>query len=349
MLLYIHIPFCKKKCPYCAFGSSIHYDEKIISSYFDTLILELKYHISNLPNISIETIFIGGGTPSIVNAKYYKKLFEIFTPYIQKDAEITVEANPNSATLPWLKEIKSYGVNRVSFGAQSFIEEKLKFLGRIHNASDVFAAVDNARIAGFNNINVDLMYGSKEDSKKSLQIELENLKKLDITHISAYSLTLEENTPFYKKNEYAKDDEYLAKFLIDGIEKLGFKQYEISNFGLVCKHNFGYWMLKDYLGLGALSVGYIDKKRYFGQKSINEYIKNPTNKTVENLSDDDIKFEKIFLGLRSIIGVSKNTLNEDELNRATLLVQNGKLELKNEIFYNKNYLLSDEIALYIKS
>lgn len=349
MLLYIHIPFCEKKCPYCAFGSSIYYNDKVISSYFDALILDFKSYISTLSSINIETIFIGGGTPSVVDSKYYKKLFKMLTPYTQKYAEITVEANPNSATLLWLEEMKTYGVNRISFGAQSFIEEKLNFLGRMHSVNDIFIAVDNAHIAGFENINIDLMYGSKKDSKKSILTELENLKKLNISHISAYSLTLEENTPFYKQKEYAKDDENLAKFLIDGIESLGFKQYEISNFGNPCKHNLGYWMLKDYLGLGAFAVGYINKKRYFAPKTINEYIKNPTNKMIENLTDDDIKFEKIFLGLRSMIGINKNLLNDEEIKKANLLAQSKKLELIDGIFYNKNYLLSDEIALYIKS
>lgn len=349
MLLYIHIPFCEKKCPYCAFGSSVYYNDEIIDDYFKAMENEFKISIDKIKNFKIQSIFIGGGTPSVVHSKYYKKLFKNFEKYIQKNAEITIEANPNSATLLWLSDMKKIGINRVSFGAQSFINEKLQFLGRIHNVKDIFNAVNKANKARFENINIDLMYGSKKDSKKSLQIEIENLKKLDITHISAYSLTLEKNTPFYKKINYAKDSEILAKFLIESIENLGFKQYEISNFGKICKHNLGYWKLKNYMGLGAFSVGYIDNKRYFNQKNINEYIKNPAKKIIENLSDEDIKFEKIFLGLRSVVGVNQNILNKDEIKKTNILTKNKKLEIKNGIFYNKNYLLSDELALYIKS
>ncbi|ASM38028.1 MAG: radical SAM family heme chaperone HemW [Campylobacter sputorum] len=349
MLLYIHIPFCEQKCPYCSFGSSVSYNNDTIKAYFDAIKREFEHTITILKDVKIQTMFIGGGTPSVVNSKNYKKLFKMVEKYLDTSAEITVEANPNSAKFNWLKDMKSYGVNRVSFGAQSFIEKKLKFLGRIHNSKDIFNAINNANKAGFKNINIDLMYGSKEDNKNSLCIELENLKKLNITHVSAYSLTLEENTPFYKKIDYAKDDENLAKFFIEGITNLGFKQYEISNFGNICKHNLGYWKLKNYIGLGAFSVGCIDTKRYFNQKNINEYIQNPTKKIVENLSPEDIKFEKIFLGLRSIVGVNKSILNEKEVKNAEFLVENQKLELKNGIFYNKNYLLSDELALFIKS
>ena len=158
MLLYVHIPFCESKCPYCAFGSVVG-KRNLTGAYFDAMIADFREQILkfDVKNGDIETVFIGGGTPSAVDGGYYERLFEAVAPYLAKDAEITTEANPNSASLAWLSQMKSYGVNRVSFGAQSFFEDKLKFLGRIHDARQIYEAVANAKTAGLENINVDLI------------------------------------------------------------------------------------------------------------------------------------------------------------------------------------------------
>ena len=178
--------------------------------------------------------------------------------------------------------------------------------------------------------------------------EVENLKSLAITHLSAYSLTLEENTPFAGKKSYKKDSDTLAKFMIEQTQRAGFRQYEISNFGQICKHNLGYWQGKNYLGVGAFSVGFVDGTRYYAKNSIDAYITQPTHREREILSPSELAREHIFLGLRSIVGVEAGRLNEAQKKRANLLVENEKLLFKNGKFYNPNFLLSDEIALFIE-
>ena len=341
------MPFCESKCPYCAFGSSDDEFSKS-SAYFKALCLDLNFQLKSQNVKEISTIFFGGGTPSAVNAKLYDEIFSILAPLCTPKTEITFEANPNSANLAWLKHIKNLGVNRISFGAQSFFEDKLKFLGRIHSREQIFKAVENAHATGFKSINLDLIYDTKFDTKKRLLAEAENLKSLAITHLSAYSLTLEENTPFAGKKSYKKDSDSLAKFMIEQIEQADFKQYEISNFGQICKHNLGYWQGKNYLGVGAYSVGFVDGTRYYAKNSIDDYILRPTYREKEILNDSELAREHIFLGLRSIVGVDATRLNKSQLSRANLLVENEKLLFKNDKFYNPNLLLSDEIALFIE-
>lgn len=350
MHIYIHIPFCARKCPYCAFGSS---DKKfnLIDDYFKALIFEInEFFKQNKAEIS--TIFVGGGTPSVIKASYYAKIFEKFNDFLSKNCEITFEANPNSVNLKWLKEIRKIGANRISFGTQSFDEKKLIFLGRNHTKFDTIKAVENAKIAGFDNINLDIIYDTKFDTKKLLENEVLNLANLKLSHISAYSLILEENTKFGGKKSYKKGSVNLAKFLFNSLSEIGFKQYEISNFkkanlDVVCKHNLAYWQGKNYAGFGAFAVGFKDNKRFYSPKDIKNYIKNPTFKNVENLSKDDLKLERLFLGFRSNVGVNANLLNKNELKKAKILAQENKLFLKNGIFYNENFLLADEISLFI--
>ncbi|PSM52542.1 oxygen-independent coproporphyrinogen III oxidase [Campylobacter blaseri] len=342
MHIYIHIPFCTKKCPYCAFGS---YDKSfdMVSDYFKALCFEIK----NYKFKEISTVFIGGGTPSSINSRYYEPIFEYLKPYIGKKTEITTEANPNSATFNWLNSMRKMRVNRVSFGTQSFDEKKLKFLGRNHSANDTKMAVFNAKKAGFKNINLDIIYGTKLDSKKMLEFELQNLLNLEINHISAYSLILEKNTSFENKPQFQKDSIVLAKFLFKRLNEMGFKQYEISNFGEICKHNLAYWKLENYVGFGAYAVGFNKNKRLYSPKDLIKYIKNPLQKEIENLDKNDLKIEHIFLGLRSILGVDSQILNENELKKAKILEKENKLSYKNGKFYNTNFLLADEIALFI--
>jgi len=341
------VPFCESKCPYCAFGSSDDEFSKV-GAYFKALCLDLNFQLKSQNVKEISTIFFGGGTPSAVNAKLYDEIFSILAPLCTPKTEITLEANPNSANLSWLKHVKNLGANRISFGAQSFFEDKLKFLGRIHSREQIFKAVENAHAAGFKSINLDLIYDTKFDTKKRLLAEVENLKSLAITHLSAYSLTLEENTPFAGKKSYKKDSYTLAKFMIEQIQRTGFKQYEISNFGEICKHNLGYWQGKNYLSVGAFSVGFVGGTRYYAKSSIDAYIAQPTHREREILSQSELVREHIFLGLRSVVGVEAGRLNEAQKKRANLLVENEKLLFKEGKFYNPNFLLSDEIALFIE-
>ncbi len=349
MLLYLHIPFCDSRCHYCAFNS---YVDKIDlkREYLSSIIEQLKYEIErfSVKKESIETLFIGGGTPSVIEPKLYEPFFYLIKPYLKIDAEITVEANPNSANSTWQKDMRDLGVNRISFGVQSFSDEKLRILGRNHSSKMAIKAIESAKKIGFNSISIDLIYSLAYDSKNVLLKDLNSALSLDIKHISAYSLTIERDTLFFNRDNIKDDNETLTYWFIEKIKSSNLEQYEISNFGKErSKHNLGYWEYKDYIGVGSGAVGFLKDRRFYTKSDINSYINNPLDIEIEILNHDSIKSEKVLLGARSIVGFSKSILNPSEIKRAEILVDEGKLIYKNSHFYNKNYLLSDEIALYI--
>ncbi|CAA6815837.1 MAG: Hypothetical radical SAM family enzyme in heat shock gene cluster, similarity with CPO of BS HemN-type [uncultured Campylobacterales bacterium] len=346
MLLYIHIPFCDVKCPYCAFSSFVDKLD-LQQNYTTALIKQFKYDVQKHNIKEFKTIFIGGGTPSQLDIKYLEQIFNTISPYIKSVEEITIEANPNSSSKQWLQDVKDLGVTRVSFGTQSFHPEKLKFLGRKHSRDDGINALTNASLVGIKNISSDLIYECDIDNEALLKEDIELALSLNVNHISAYSLTIEKNTPFYKTPEKRKDNTNLAKFVIDKIsQKL--PMYEISNFGThKCKHNLGYWRYEDYLGVGNSAVGCINNTRIYQTKGLNEYIKDPIKSKQEILNTQDINLEKIFLGFRSVIGVDINILSPKQQKRANILVDENKLYFQDNIFYNKDFLLADEISLYV--
>ncbi len=349
MLLYIHIPFCDSKCSYCAFNS---YVDKfhLKKDYMKALEVQLSQEIKrfNVNKKDIESIFIGGGTPSTISPKLYAPLFKILKPFLKSDAEITSEANPNSATYEWLSGMFELGVNRISFGVQSFNENKLKLLNRSHNSQQAKDSILNAHKIGFKNISLDLIYATFGDTKELLNNDLIQAFKLPINHLSAYALTIEEGTTFESKPQMSKEKIKLTSWLFKSISNNGFEQYEISNFGSYkSEHNLGYWHYKDYIGLGSGAVGKLKNERFYPTSNIDNYILNPNTIDSELLSEDEIKMEKIFLGLRSCVGIKKEILDKKELKRAGLLVVEKKLYFKNDTFYNYDFLLADEIALFI--
>ncbi len=297
---------------------------------------------------SIETVFIGGGTPSTVAPELYVPIFNLLKPYLQKNAEVTTEANPNSATKAWLKGMRDLGVNRVSFGVQSFDYEKLKALNRAHNPQQAKDAILHAHELGIKHLSLDLIYNYQGDTKKLLLNDIKEAFFLPIDHISAYELTIEDGTQFSSTPQVKQEDENLAFFVSNEIEKRGFKAYEISNFGSYqSKHNRGYWETKDYMGTGAGAVGFLKDRRFYPQTAIEAYIDNPLKITEEILSADKLLTEKIFLGLRSSLGIKKSLLSAKMIEKANILCKNGKLLCKNRYYYNENFFLSDELALYI--
>ncbi len=346
MHIYIHIPYCDSKCFYCAFNSYTQF-HNTIPFYMQALkkvILKSFLHEEK----KIKTIFIGGGTPSCVDASFYKEIFALFAPFIDKKTEITTEANPNSASLNWLQGMRKLGVNRISFGVQSFHDKKLKLLNRAHTSSEAIKAIENAKKAGFSNISIDLLYDIKGiDSKKLLQKDIEIAFSLPINHISTYELTLEEGTKFFENPHIKAQKEEFNFFIKDTIEKRGFKQYEVSNYGKICKHNLAYWEYKEYFGFGAGAVGFTKGYRYYSHKDIKRFINDPFFQEREYLSKEEILTEKIFLGLRSIVGIKKEILPKTMQERANFLVHEKKLILQDGIYYNKDYFLADELALFI--
>lgn len=355
MYFYIHIPFCESKCHYCAFTSLKNNDYE--KAYFKALKEDICFHLEQfqIQAKQIKTLFIGGGTPSCIWARYYEPIFEILEPFLAKDAELSCEANPNSATAIWLKTMKNLGINRISFGVQSFHTKKLEFLGRIHSPQMIFKALENANKAGFSNINVDLIYDTKLDDKKMLEFELLNLEKIKalITHLSAYNLSIEANTAFSKKEHFKKNAPNLMKFFIKELVRLGFFQYEISNFAKdenhSCKHNLAYWQGLDYIGCGLSAVSFCKDKRFYTAKSLKEYIAKPTFRKIEPLSLKDLNLEHLFLGLRSIVGIKKSKLDSLQQEKIDILLKEKKLFYKNQRYFNPNFLISDELALYLSS
>ena len=320
----------------------------------NALKIQLRNDIENYiikDNKKIETVFIGGGTPSTIKAFEYEEIFEIIKPHLEEFAEITTEANPNSASYEWLESMNKLGVNRVSFGVQSFDTAKLKFLGRAHSSNSAISAIQNANKIGFKGINCDIIYGVQNDTIESMKKDFDMAFSLPITHLSAYSLTIEEGTKFFDRSSVKIDDEDLSYEIFDYINNKGFHQYEISNFAKnkesESKHNYGYWQHKEYLGVGAGAVGYVKNQRYYPSKGIEEYIKNPLINEREDISLDDIKTEKILLGFRSLNGVELSLFDEKEMKKVDDLIEADKLFVENEKVFNKNFLLSDEIALYI--
>ncbi|WP_457748503.1 radical SAM family heme chaperone HemW [Sulfurimonas sp.] len=351
MLVYIHIPFCDSKCSYCAFNSYVdkfHLKEK----YMQSLQKQLQHELCRFQakKNTIETVFIGGGTPSTVAPDLYKDIFKLLHPYLIQNAEITSEANPNSATREWLKGMKKLGVNRISFGTQSFDKEKLKILNRAHTPQMSIDAVNNAAALGFKNISLDLIYATLGDTKELLTNDIQTALNLPINHISAYALMIEEGTAFENRPQMSKEQLDITKWIFQEIQKQGFQQYEISNFGSYKSlHNLGYWQYKDYIGAGAGAVGKLGLTRFYPQTDIEKYISNPLEIQKEHLSEEDKRLEQIFLGLRSSVGVAQNILNKSQIAQAKILLDEQKLKLKNNVLYNEDYLLADEIALFLTS
>jgi oxygen-independent coproporphyrinogen-3 oxidase len=351
LLLYIHIPFCNSKCHYCAFGSYID-KFSLKDEYLEALLLQFDFEIQRfgIQKHSIESVYVGGGTPSTMNIEFYTKVFDKIEPYLKANIEITFEANPKLSYNSWLKDIKQLGANRVSFGVQSFNESKLEALGRNHTKKETIESVNLAKQSGFDNISIDILYDFHTDNRKILENDLEQAFSLPINHISAYSLIIEKNTKFQNQYELKTKGDGFGEFLFKEIEARGLKQYEISNFGLYqSSHNIGYWKHKEYIGLGYSAVGFLKDKRFYSKDTLFEYIKNPYNKNSEFLTINDIKMEKVLLGLRSCVGFDIDILNNKEVDRLEILLQSNKLYQQNGRCYGRNFLLADEISAYILS
>lgn len=303
--IYIHIPFCKHRCAYCDFNTYAHQEESI-PAYVNALIKEIEF-VGNQTEEKIHTIFFGGGTPSLLSGLQFDSILSaLFSSFnISSDAEITIEANPGTVSPEKLDSIRKAGINRISFGVQSANAEELRMLEREHNFFDVIEAVSSARKAGFDNLNLDLIYGLPEQTLSTWQTTVKRVVDLHPEHISAYALTLEHGTPFGRWAEkgllplpnpdlaadmYEWTCEYLAQS--------GYAQYEISNWAMkkeergkwkeyFCQHNIQYWKSLPYLGLGAGAHGYVNGIRYSNVLRIKTYIERFTNYVIPKQSEVD--------------------------------------------------------------
>lgn len=349
MLLYVHIPFCSSKCGYCAFNSYVGTQElygQYIKALCQDLHQSLKAH--NYPEIT--SVFFGGGTPNLLDFRFYDKVFESFLPYVSRDCEITLECNVNLLRLDWCKHLKTLGANRLSIGVQSFSGNKLTFLEREHKVSDIFQAYEHPYNAGFRNLGCDIIIGTPLDTKSILEQEIHSLAKLPLTHVSVYELSIDEGSRFANDSySIESPQENLGIFMREGLSALGFEQYEVSNYAkeqYYCKHNLGYWEAKEYIGCGAGAFSRIGTIRSMASKALQAYIQNPYQRKLEVLHPEDLRTEEIMLGLRCKSGVRKNLLDShkcQELIDSHILRceqhQGESFILANELF------LADEIAL----
>ena len=284
--VYIHIPFCTNKCYYCDFNSFVTNNPQLIWDYLEALDREMTLTFEQLPPTRIETIFVGGGTPTFLDHAQMKRFLEIVQRHLGKHMaegnEFTMEANPGTTDKEKLALMYEYGVNRLSFGVQSFDNELLKKLGRIHSKDDVYRSVDNALAVGFQNLSLDLMFGLPGQTEEIFQATLEEALRMPTTHFSAYSLKVEENTLFhtlYQKGQLLlpTEDAELTMYLqlIDAMEANGYQQYEISNFaknGMESRHNKTYWLNNDYYGIGAGAHGYAAGERHVNAGPLAVYL-----------------------------------------------------------------------------
>ncbi len=312
LYVYIHIPFCYKKCPYCSF-ISFEKRFKEIPPYIKSLVVEIQN--KQIENRAIKTIYFGGGTPNTLKLNQIERILETlskrFTFHVD---EMTIETIPVHLNKEYLKGLVSLGFNRISIGIESFRDEKLKILGRIHSMESGIKSIDNAFSSGFENINIDFIYGIN-DSMTTLEEELNFVEKMPVKHVSAYALSIEENTQFFqllKKDQIDINDEEtvsnLYLFLCNKLESMGFIQYEISNFskdGFASKHNLAYWTGKEYLGLGVSAASFYKNTRTKNTEILEEYLKNPSGNYVieEELSKQDLAKEMFILGLRLKEGI----------------------------------------------
>ena len=366
--IYIHIPFCTLKCIYCDYYS-MEKREGDMPHFVDMMTREIELTALNYhENWTFDTIFIGGGTPSLLEPKWLEKILNTLDRSfdISKVKEITLEANPGEAPLDKLAEFYNLGINRISIGLQSLQPKLLTFLSRIHSPQDCFSIYENARDIGFNNINVDMMYNIPGQSLEIFQDDLEQIIKLEPEHISAYALTVEKNTPLYIKvhdGEITMPSEEMDLDMFEFCRKyLGsedYSQYEISNYareGLECLHNLHYWNLEPYLAFGPSAHGYDGHSRWWNTSSLDAYMQmlahneRPISGS-ETLSQSDHFNEVVLNGLRTREGIQLQKIYPSEANsgkmNSTMQKWKDQLEVTKDTISLKSdsFKYADEIAL----
>ncbi len=314
--IYVHIPFCERKCAYCDF-LSFKAGENVHRAYTESIIKQIEEKRKQVGQVTVSTCFFGGGTPSAISPKLIirilDKLRECFE--FNEDAEISIEVNPNSAGKESLKEYKRAGFNRLSIGLQSANNDELRILSRLHTYEEFLTTFNAAREAGFDNINIDIMSALPGQTLSAYMKTLERVTDLNPEHISAYSLIIEEGTPFFDRFADGKGlpsedaDREMYHFTKEFLSKHGYSRYEISNYskpGFECKHNCGYWLRKDYLGFGIGAASLFNHERLKCHESIERFLNNDFSEEKETLTVNDEISEFMFLGLRLTRGVSKS-------------------------------------------
>ncbi|MBS5115588.1 MAG: radical SAM family heme chaperone HemW [Erysipelotrichaceae bacterium] len=341
--LYIHIPFCLSICTYCDF-SKLYYKKEWVQKYLQALKQEM---LQNMVQETIDTIYIGGGTPSSLDEEDLETLLKMIKPYAKNVLEYSIELNPETMNINKLKLLKKYGVTRLSIGVQTFNEKILKKINRQHSNQQVFDLINQARLLGFEDISIDLMYNLPNQTIQDIQNDLKLVKELNLKHISYYSLILEEHTILYNQDytSMSDEEEYACNCLIiNELEKMGLKRYEISNFaykGYESLHNLVYWHHYDYYGFGLGAHGFINHKRYYNTRKLTDYFNGIFKIYEEELTLTDLMFETIMLGLRLTQGINIKQFDleyqvnllkiydnpiQKYINQKMLMIENGYLK-----------------------
>jgi oxygen-independent coproporphyrinogen-3 oxidase len=315
--LYIHIPFCKRKCNYCDFYS-VAADPDRIRRYVDAVITDMQQKAAMVDGSIFDSLFIGGGTPSVMGSELIRIIEAAHQCFsFSQDAEMTCEANPESLTYDFLVDLKRVGINRISIGAQSFCDEELHDLGRLHNRQDIIRAHHDICRAGFENINIDIMFGVGHklcniEHLEAFSNTLDQIISLNPPHLSCYNLTIQEDTVLHRDLGaycFADEDteERMYQMLCDKLATNGYDHYEISNFakpGFACKHNIKYWKSQPYLGIGPAAHTFMNNIRYSQKPDLTQYLLGNGHITTEEiLCPEDLAKERLILGLRMREGV----------------------------------------------
>jgi len=369
--LYIHIPFCLKKCRYCDFYSLSFSSSEMLDRYVNSVVREIELKAENLPDTLVKTVYMGGGTPSLLTAGQLERIMCAVNKHFKLEscAEICLEANPATLDAGKAKAIRQAGFNRLSLGVQSFHDDELQLLGRSHNAADVYRTIDFLHYGGITNYNIDLIYGLPGQTIKRWQETLNQAVQMEPAHISMYLLQLEQSTPMARdiKNGRLKmpgeeSDVQMYETGIDLLEAAGLKQYEISNLarpGLTCQHNLIYWHAVEYIGIGAGAVSFTGRRRYINKANLEQYqlaLEKKSDLPVEELEYMDQKgltTDAIILGLRlceginlerfeSRFGINIYTEYQDIIKEGTegglLNITNGNLR-----FTRRGYFVSNQV------
>jgi len=375
--IYLHIPFCDTKCIYCDFYSITNHTNK--NRFITSLLKEIEYYSPLLKNHKFDTIFFGGGTPSLLPVEDFNRIFEsLYKHYsISGNSEITIEANPGTLDKKKLTELKQLPINRISFGVQSFNDDDLKFLTRIHSSEEAINTVKSAQDAGYNNINIDLIFALHNQTVDAWKYNLDKAVSIGTQHISAYSLIFEEGTVLNnmkRLGQVSSADIELESDMFDYtssfLQANGYEHYEISNYakpGMECRHNLKYWQCEEYISFGPSASSYVGKKRWTNIKNLLQYIdsvqlsnyskSDKSDKSVidfeEEITNEKAITEYIFLGLRStgidlarFHNIFNFNFNERYLTAINTLITGGFAKVENNRFSltQQGYAVCDEIV-----
>ena len=365
--IYIHIPFCKKRCIYCDFYSST--DNRLVDKYIDALCIELESRLHEIDKNNITTIYIGGGTPSQLSATQLGEIINFIKSKIDFSLieEFTIEVNPDDVTYDYIKECITFGINRVSMGIQSFVDEELKIINRRHDSSQAIKAIETIKSAGISNISIDLIYGLPLQTIESWIYSVRKAIEMNVPHISCYNLCYEEGTTLYKMRDMGEIKECdedtcieMYDILVNMLADADFEHYEISNFakrGYYSRHNSNYWNLPPYLGLGASAHSFDGSLRRYNPSSIQKFTSNISKSGIAYEEEQETLYEQfneyIMINLRTMWGVNTQkvkTIFGEELRNHLIkysrrFIETGDLKEKENtiVLSKKGIMLSDYI------